>query len=956
MKNLLKILILIIAVHQLSFAHIITSTPPHPTENDSITIFYDATEGDGGLKGFTGDVYAYTGVNNWAHIVNSSWLDNPVKVKLTRISTDYYKLVIGYPRIYYNVTNPTEHIARLTFVFRNSDGSKTGRDVGGTDIFYNLFQSGYTLTLNSPNVSNPFVDPQRSPLFVNSTDTINLSVKAVTIGTKNSSISLFINGVQKAQTTTDSLAYQILAFQDLTIGANQIIIAGKDTANITDTLKFSLMINPTITNESLPAGSELGINYNSSTSVTLTLLAPQKSFVYVIGDFNNWKVDQYYFMKKDSARSDSVVWWITLNNLIPAKEYSFQYLVDGNLRIADPFTHKVLDPANDSYIPSTVYPNLLTYPYNKTSDIVSVLQTDQQPYNWQITNFPKPDKSKLIVYELLVRDFVSTHWFKTVMDTLNYLKNFGVNAIEIMPVMEFEGNESWGYNVSFHMSLDKYYGTPNALKALIDSAHSKGMAVILDVVLNHTFGQNPLVRLYFDGYGTDQILTTPGNPYFNTQSPNPVFHWGADFNHAKPATQYYVDRVTSYWINEFHIDGYRFDFAKGFTNIFGDGGAYDASRITILERIGNNIWTVDPTSILILENFVDNNEEKVESSFGFLSWGNMNYNYNEATMGYHQSGKSDLSNAYYLNRGWPKPSLVTYMESHDEERLMYKNEQYGNSSPYYQVKSIPNGLSRMGLASAFFFTIPGPKMIWQFGELGYDYSIDYNGRVGNKPIRWDYFNDPDRQKLYRIMSALIKLRNSYPVFQTTASMNVSDSLKSIKFSDSSMKVNIIGNFSVWQTNMNPNFQQTGTWYDYFTGDSIIVTDVNSTISLQPSQYHIYTTVRLPKPDLDIISDVEDQKSNNVVDNFKLEQNYPNPFNPSTVIRYSILSPSFVTLKIYDILGREVKTLVNQEQTSGMYVVNWNGSDIYGNKVSTGVYFYRIDAGNFSDVKKMLLIK
>jgi 1,4-alpha-glucan branching enzyme len=194
------------------------------------------------------------------------------------------------------------------------------------------------------------------------------------------------------------------------------------------------MINPAVTNASLPRRTELGVNYNSNTSVTFALLAPLKSFVYVLGDFNNWEVDQNYFMNKDSSRADSVVWWVTINNLIPQQEYAYQFLVDGNLRIADPFTHKILDQSNDHYIPSSVYPGLKSYPVNQTSEIVSVLQTDQPAYNWKITNFQKPAKSKLVIYELLVRDFVSTHWYKTIMDTLNYLKNLGVNAIEFMPI------------------------------------------------------------------------------------------------------------------------------------------------------------------------------------------------------------------------------------------------------------------------------------------------------------------------------------------------------------------------------------------------------------------------------------------------------------------------------------------------------------------------------------------
>jgi len=955
MKMKFKLLLILpLLFSGFAFSQIVTSTPAYPTENDSIVVYFDASQsGASELLNYTGTLYVHTGVTTnlgqWQHVIGSWGQTN--QPSLTRISPNYYKLTIGYPRKFYNITNSSEHITALDFVFRSADGNSQTRP----DIFYTIYQSGYTLALNSPSVSNVYNDPQRSPLFIKSADTVNVSVKAVAIGTKNSSITLFVNGTQKSQTADDSLKYKILG-SNLNIGANQVVIVGKDTANVTDTSKFTLMVNPPLVNSPLPTGTGLGVNYNSTTSVTLALLAPQKSFVYVIGDFNDWKVDQNYFMNKDSVRGDSVVYWLTINNLTPGQEYAYQFLIDGNLRIADPFTHKVLDPWNDQYISSTIYPNLKSYPAGKTSEIVSVLQTDQQSYNWKITNFQKPEKSKLVIYELLVRDFVSTHWYKTIMDTLNYLKNLGVNAIEFMPVMEFEGNDSWGYNPSFHLALDKYYGTPNAFKALIDSAHSKGIAVLLDVVLNHAFGQNPLVRMYFSGYGSGQILTTPGNPYFNVQSPNPVYHWGADFNHTAPATQYYVDRVTSYWINEFHIDGYRFDFAKGFTNSGGDGGAYDPSRIAIMQRIANKIWAIDSTSILILENFVDNSEEQVESNFGFLTWGNMNYNYNEATMGYNQPGHSDLRNAYYGYRGFPMPSLVTYMESHDEERLMFKNEAYGNSSPYYKVQDTTNALKRMEIAGAFFFTIPGPKMIWQFGELGYDYSINYpsgtsGDRVTSKPIKWDYFNDSRRQRLYKVWAAEIKLKENYPAFNNLDSMNVTDSVKTLHLSEISMKVVIFGNFGVWQASCKPYFQQPGKWYDYFSGDSVNIVNTDTTFSLTPGKYNIYTTIKLPKPNLDFVTDVRSSNKTTIVSDYRLYQNYPNPFNPSTRIKYQIPEAGKVTLKIYDILGKEVATVVNEFQSAGSHEVQFNAANL-----SSGIYFYRIKTNNYSAAKKMILLK
>ncbi len=183
----------------------------------------------------------------------------------------------------------------------------------------------------------------------------------------------------------------------------------------------------------------------------------------MIGDFNDWKVDSSYYMHKEEVTPDSVTWWLTINNLNPGEEYAFQYLVDGKIRVGDPYSGKVLDPSNDQYISDTTYPGLKPYPYGKTAEMVSVLQTDQQPYQWQTTNFERPAKTDLVIYEMLLRDFVSTHDYKTLKDTLGYLKNLGINAIELMPVMEFEGNESWGYNPAFHGALDKYYGPKERL-------------------------------------------------------------------------------------------------------------------------------------------------------------------------------------------------------------------------------------------------------------------------------------------------------------------------------------------------------------------------------------------------------------------------------------------------------------------------------------------------------------
>ena len=165
------------------------------------------------------------------------------------------------------------------------------------------------------------------------------------------------------------------------------------------------------------------------------------------------------------------------------------------------------------------YPALKPYPTGFTTGIVSVLQTNAPAYNWAINNFSRPDKRNLVVYELLLRDFLAAHDWKTLRDTLSYLKTMGVNAIEIMPFNEFEGNESWGYNPDYFLAPDKYYGPKNTLKEFIDSCHSKGIAVLMDIALNHTTGLNPLAALYWNA-ATNQPAAN--NPWLNVTATHPL--------------------------------------------------------------------------------------------------------------------------------------------------------------------------------------------------------------------------------------------------------------------------------------------------------------------------------------------------------------------------------------------------------------------------------------------------
>jgi len=663
---------------------------------------------------------------------------------------------------------------------------------------------------------------------------------------------------------------------------------------------------PPVTEAPVPAGLKDGINFDSSddSKVTLVLFAPGKEFVYLLGSFNNWEKESNYLLKKDSAKNR---FWIELTGLTPGTDYTYQYLVDGSIRIADPYSTTILDESNDGFIDEVTYPNLPDYPAGKTSHAVTLLRTGEAEYNWQIDNFQGPKRTDLVIYELLIRDFDALHSFDAVKSRLDYLEELGVNAIELMPVSEFDANESWGYNPSFHMALDKYYGTPEAFKSLIDECHRRGMAVILDVVYNHATGQHPYFRMWNTTNGGYGGQATAENPFFNPVATHSysVFN---DFNHSKQETRDYVKQTVQYWIEEYKIDGFRWDLTKGFTqNCTASNesctNAFQADRVEVLKKYADYQWEKDADFYVIFEHLGTNNEEtqwvnyRLDEGKGIMMWSKLTDPYNEGTMGYNENKKSDFSWIDYKNRGWTVPANIAYMESHDEERLMYKNLEFGNSSGSYSVKDLSTALERQKTAGAFYFTVPGPKMIWQFGELGYDVSINDPCRVCNKPIKWEYADDPERKALYESWAKLIKLKLQEPIFESSefsVDADQASGLKKVQITDEDAgaelrHLNILGNFGVVAQQIDPEFQTTGVWYDLLDDNrSLNVSDVNAPILLQPGEFRIYGSSQVVLP----------------VDEFELPEKglilYPNPAANSFRINRNVRS-----VEVFDYTGRLV---------------------------------------------------
>ncbi|MCX6334321.1 MAG: alpha-amylase family glycosyl hydrolase [Bacteroidia bacterium] len=924
-KRLLTILLSSVFIIPLE-GQMITTDPYLPVMGQSLKIYFNSSYKDQGtLQNYTGDLYVHTGVTisgtTWKHVIGT-WGTNSTQPKLKYLGNYIYELDITDIATFYSLSSG-EVATQISLVFRSPDASKQTRP----DIFVDVYPSG---------LFSKFILPEKSSFVTG----LNRKIPVKAAATYADSVSLYINGVFiKSGKTHDLVTDTLTAIQygEFWVKA----VAWKKPSFSADSFYF--YVRKPVVSEELPAGMKDGINYTGNNSVTLVLHAPYKDNVFVVGDFTGWIAREKGYMRKTP---DAERYWIRIDGLEAGKEYRFQYLVDSALFIADPYADKVLDPWNDSYITAETYPDLIPYPKDTASGMVSVLQTAQAPYAWDVVTFEPPDKSELIIYELLIRDFIGRHDFRTLIDTLHYLDDLGVNAIELMPVSEFEGNLSWGYNPSFYFAPDKYYGPKNDMKAFVDSCHARGIAVILDMVLNHCNGQSPFVQLYLDHYGTDEIFMKTPNPWFNASSPNPVYKWGADFNHESTDTQELVDRITEYWLTEYNIDGFRFDFTKGFTNTSGDGSSYDASRINILKRMASRIWSVKSDAYVILEHFAPNSEEIELSNYGIMLWGNNNYVYSEAAMGF----SSDLTSASYLGRSWNVPNLISYMESHDEERLMYKTLTYGASSATYNTKDLQTALKRMELDVLFFLTVPGPKMIWQFGELGYDISIDLGGRTSEKPIKWEYYSDVKRYKLFQFYKLMNILKTTQPVFYTgtTYTWSLSSFTKRMQLISNDNKAVILGNFGTTSADINPAFPVAGKWYEYFSGDSVTISNINGNLNFGPGEYRLYTTKRMPSSR--ILLDVEDHE---ITLNENFVTAYPNPSNGefNFIIKNAVPAP--VSITIFDLNGRMIRQF-ETEITDISVPIKWDGKTVSGYEAPAGLYFVQIRSalrsGNIKIIK------
>ena len=929
--------------------------PPTFNETESITVTFTLNETNFGVStSHALYLWAWSVDSNNTSAdspTNGTWTASNAANKLTHVSssgsTGTYTFTMNTVKSFYgNRPNP---LSKIGFLIKTINGS-----VQSQDIILNVGKFQFNLT-------NPVAG---STNVVNSGTVINIT------GTSSQPANYVVkaNGNPVYTSTTDSttLNFPYTATQD----ANMEVVATNASDGTVVTKTFTVSLAIPVQSAAIPAYMKQGISYDPAdpTKVGLALYAPGKAYVHVIGSFNNWTVSANHLMKKDTTNPN--LYWIEITGLTPQQIYTFQYRTADGIKVADPYSPLVLSPYDDQYINQNamVYPDLPAYPTGQNFE-VSVIQTAKPAYNWTVTNFTKPAKDNLIIYELLVRDFTTEKTWQSLIDKISYLKSLKINAVELMPVMEFDGNNSWGYNTGFHYALDKAYGTPEKFKEFIDLCHQNGIAVILDIAFNHATGRSPIERMWMvdpdgDGFGDPAA----DNPYFNQVARHSysVFN---DFNHSKAETKYYVNRVLEQWIKEYKVDGFRWDLTKGFTQACTPGpnqesctNLYQQDRVNVLKAYADNQWSYDPTSYIIFEHLGTDSEEgqwanyRIGEGKGVMMWDKQTNPYNQNTMGFAEN--SNFSRVKYSAHGFSGLRADSYGESHDEERIMYRNINFGASTTGYSTRDLNNALQRQKAYGAVFLTVPGPKMIWQFAELGFDKSIytcedgitvntesdaaPGDCKLSPKPSAFglNYDTDAARKSVYDTWAKILELRLSLDVFNTKTFNVESGNLMPRLFiyndaSSSALKnVVVLANFTLTSQNIVPNFPYGGNWYNLMDNTSMSVTDTAAPITIEPGGFRIFGNASALATD-------EVGSSKNAV-SLVLTQNPVT--NGNATIRYTNAKNG--SLAIYDLTGSLVKT-VKVSKDNGDETISVNG-------LKSGIYLLQLKSEKGVAVTKLIV--
>ncbi|MDH4070491.1 MAG: alpha-amylase family glycosyl hydrolase, partial [Ignavibacteria bacterium] len=642
------------------------------------------------------------------------------------------------------------------------------------------------------------------------------------------------------------------------------------------------------------------------------------------------------FMRQNPG---GINWWINLD--LPEGEYEYLYQTGDGTVLFDPWGRET----------GTYGTRFSTGSSGLTAD----------DYVWTSDGFQRPPIDRLCIYELHVGEFAGGYYnlgggeagFSDLASLMAYFDSLGVNAIELMPINDFgligPSGHSWGYDISHYFALEPSYGRPADLKALVDSAHARGIAVLLDVVFNHQNDPGPLWQMEPDEIGN--LYFKPASTLHHNEDPLFFFR---DMDHWTNETQELVYETIKMWIDEYRIDGFRYDFTQGVgwdiaeptRGILGWANAIDQEYNGEIYQIAEHL---PESAALILHSGLtggwhDSYHDEIFDEARFRNTSLTNFESLILDLDGYPGNDIPAAPTRYANRTEP----VNMNNNHDEQSLIYE-------MITFQGVDTATAYVRDKLYSTFMFTSLGIPLVWQGMEFGAPRGwMTDNEKLSYRPVEWDLFDTDRGRDHFGYYRKLIFQRLNNPALYR-GTLNTLWRFESEKvlvwgFTDagSGNMVMAVANLSSIERTVNDvPWLGSGIWYNIWDQSEL----VSPGVSLDSLTLPAYTALVYSNVPDSVLTSVSGQAAG-VPEEFALHQNYPNPFNPTTTITFDLPAEAPVTISVYDLLGRKVADLLYGSLPPGTHAVVWDGRSVNGSHAAAGVYLVRMTAqGAFASTRK-----
>ncbi len=576
-------------------------------------------------------------------------------------------------------------------------------------------------------------------------------------------------------------------------------------------------------------------------TVTFVLTAPFKPYVALVGDFNGWDTRTNRMVTDGSG-----LWWTTIPHP-GATRYGFYVAIDQDSHawIGDPYATQVVwdEPTPWGWLPVPSAP----------------------PFAWKDANWRTPPLRDLAIYELCVRDFAGgwvadqPHYgaLPDLLSYVDYLVALGVNAVELMPIQAFPGNSSWGYNPVFYFAIANSYGRPDDLKRLVDACHARGLAVILDVAFNHAWSQQPYYHIYPPLYGPKGEWLADWNPFFH-QTPAAINGWGGlDWDHFSPVTTHYFQDVVRFWLREYHVDGFRFDWVGGVEYDSRAPQRADFDPYHGMHAIGWAARQEKPDCLLIGEYWQLEGTNPAKSAARLVQetpmdacWNDQFHHIVDEVLNQRwEWEKRDIYQALagYREQGFTSAAqTVNYSCSHDEVRPEHEIKFYSGkhiTRPRgWSLDQVARAKGLLGLIALF--TAPGVPLLWQ----GQEFAEDGARTIDFQPLDWAKLREPAHAAHYKQVVRLLHARRAHAALRSEhlaffSTDFVQDKLVAFRrwANDASIgeQVVVALNFDHRQQRITLPFPHNGPWREVVQDQGITVRNGAHSVRLGPWQGAVF---------------------------------------------------------------------------------------------------------------------